>query len=108
MRAVSDNKLPALLLHCEQYHYYFILCYLLLTIHETQSAIHFLMSVMVVSWYGGRSTAASRITRIRRRYWPVLRAGYNYNLPAVPGMMASIADTAGKGHYHNSCYCCNY
>ena len=25
MRAVSDNKLPALLLHCEQYLYYFIL-----------------------------------------------------------------------------------
>ena len=108
MRAGSHNKLPALLLHCEKHLCYFILRYALLAIHKTQSAIHFLTSVVIVSLYRGRSTVISRITRVCRRYWPVLRAGYNYNLPAVPRMMASIADTAGKGRYHNSDYYCNY
>ena len=35
-------------------------------------------------------------------------AGYNYYAAAGPGMVAPVADTAGKGDYQDSDYYCHY
>ena len=61
---------------------------------------------MVASWHGGWSVAAVRAARGRRGLGRMLRAGYNYNAAALPGTMAPVADTAGKGYYQDSEYYC--
>lgn len=42
---------------------------------------------------------AVRAMRRCRKFWRMPRAGYNYNAAAVPGTVAPVADTAGKGDY---------
>ena len=52
--------------------------------------------------------AVIRVTRGCRRHGRVPRAGYDYYAAALPGIVASVADTAGKGYYQDSeDYCQN-
>jgi len=51
---------------------------------------------------------AARVTRGRRRHRRMPRAGYNYYPGAVPVMVVTVADTAGKGRHQDSDYDCNY
>ena len=54
-------------------------------------------------WYRCWCMVAVRATRRCRRHgWVMLRAGNYYYLAAVPGMMAPVADTAGKGDCQDS------
>ena len=50
--------------------------------------------------------AAIRATRGRRGLGWMPRAGYNYYAAVRPGMVAAVADTAGKGDYQDSEYYC--
>ena len=60
-------------------------------------------SPIVSSWHWWRSVVAVRVTRWCRGHgWMPRRAGYNYNAAAVPGMVAPVGDTAGKGDYQDS------
>lgn len=47
-----------------------------------------------------------RVTRWCRGLGRIPRAGYNYYTAAVPGMVAHVVDTAGKGDYQDSEYYC--
>ena len=55
-----------------------------------------------------RSGVAARVTRGHRRHGRMPRAGYNYYPGAVPVMVVTVADTAGKGRHQDSDYDCNY
>jgi len=61
---------------------------------------------MVAPWHGRWSAVAIMVARWRRGHGRMPRAGYNYYLAAVPGMVAPVADTAGKGYYQDSKYDC--
>ena len=63
---------------------------------------------MTSSWNWHGDVAAVRATRRWRRYVRTPGAGYDYYPSAVPGMVATVADTAGKGDYQDSeDYCQN-
>ena len=74
---------------------------------EFPASIHTLVSMMSAPWHWGWSAVTIIVARGHRQHgWSPRRGGYNYYTAALPGTVAPVAYTAGKGDYQDSEYDC--